>query len=122
VRVVDLPPSPARQIRDIPTRQAHRAAQFAAYFAAAHPLTLDWKRLAILPPGRFIPNRLVALENAQGFTLDLGIIRAVEVKAGTLMLDTPLKSLDGVDMLRLGDMVLDPQTFREQRLGNDHRG
>lgn len=114
VRVVDIPPSPARQSRDTPTRQAHRAAQFARYFAPAQPLTVDWRRLAVVPSPRFVLNRLVALEDAAGFTLGLGIVTRNDPRAGQVTLLTPLASLEGVDMLHLGDVVLDPQTFRDQ--------
>jgi hypothetical protein len=31
-------------------------------------------------------------------------------------LRTPLTSLSGVDAIRLGDLLVDPETFRDQRL------
>ena len=116
VRVVDLRPSPARQMRDRPTRQDHRASQFATYFASAHSLVVDWRRLAVLPSPRFMLNRLAALEDANGFTLGLGIVKQVDSKTRQVTLETPLDSLDKVDTLRLGDLILEPQTFRDQRL------
>jgi polynucleotide 5'-hydroxyl-kinase GRC3/NOL9 len=116
VRVVDLQPSPARQMRDRPARQDHRASQFAKYFVSARSLVVDWSRLAVLPSPRFILNRLVALEDANGFTLGLGIVKQVDGKTRQVTLETPLNSLDKVDTLRLGDLVLEPHTFRDQRL------
>ena len=116
VRVVDLQPSPARQVRDRPARQDRRASQFAKYFVSARSLVVDWSRLAVLPSPRFILNRLVALEDANGFTLGLGVVKQVEGKARQVTLETPLDSLDKVDTLRLGDLVLEPHTFRDQRL------
>ena len=116
VRVVDLQPSPARQTRDRPTRQDHRASQFAKYFASARSLVIDWSRLAVLPSPRFILNRLAALEDANGFTLGLGIVEQVDGKSRQVTLKTPLDSLDKVDTLRLGDLVLEPQMFRDQWL------
>jgi polynucleotide 5'-hydroxyl-kinase GRC3/NOL9 len=117
VRVVDLQPSPARQMRDRPTRQDYRASKFAKYFASARSLVVDWRRLAVLPSPRFILNRLVALEDANGFTLGLGMVKQVDGKIRQVTLETPLSSLDKVDALRLGDLVLEPQTFRDQWLG-----
>jgi polynucleotide 5'-hydroxyl-kinase GRC3/NOL9 len=115
--LIELQPSKAVQPRDLPTRQAHRAEQFARYFAAARLLAVDCGRLAVFPAPHFVFNRLVALEDARGFTLGLGIVRSADLKAGQVTLLTPLAALDGVDALRLGDLTLDPRTWRDQRVG-----
>jgi hypothetical protein len=47
-------------------------------------------------------------------TLGLGIVRQNDVKTGQVTLLTPLTSLAGVDTLRLGDVIVDPLTFRDQ--------
>lgn len=114
LRVVDLRPSAAAQRRDLSARQAHRAAQFARYFAAARPLTVNWEGLAIAPTLHFAFNQLVALEDVGGFTLGLGIVEYADPEAKQVRLYTPLRSLDGVDTLRLGDLALDPRVFRDQ--------
>jgi polynucleotide 5'-hydroxyl-kinase GRC3/NOL9 len=116
VRVVDLRPSPAARRRDITARQTHRVSQFKQYFAAARPLRVDWGRLAVFPGLRFVLNGLVALEDADRFTLGLGVVLENNPRARQVTLYTPLGSLDRVDILRLGDLLLDPQTFRDQRL------
>lgn len=116
VCVIDLHPSPAVQARDVATRQAHRASQFARYFAGARPLMVDWSRLAVMPSPRFVFSQLVALENADGFTLGLGIVVLSDAAARQAKLLTPLASLDGVRALRLGDVMLDPKTFQDQPL------
>jgi polynucleotide 5'-hydroxyl-kinase GRC3/NOL9 len=115
VRVVDLRPSPSIQPRNTLTRQAYRAWQFARYFCAARPLTVDWERLAVVPSPGFVFHRLAALEDADGFTLGLGIVQVADWRKKQVELLTP-KSLDGVNTLRLGDLTLDPQTFRDQPL------
>jgi hypothetical protein len=49
----------------------------------------------------------------------LGIVVASDRRRGTLTIRTPLASvdsLDQVDTIRLGDVALDPSTFRETRL------
>lgn len=115
-RVIDLQPSPAVQPRDVATRQAHRAAQFARYFADARPLPVEYARLAVLPPARFSPHGLVALEDASGFALGLGIVLDHDPDGQTMTLLTPLESLEGVDALHPGDVMVDPTTFRDQRL------
>jgi polynucleotide 5'-hydroxyl-kinase GRC3/NOL9 len=116
VRVIELRPSPAVQARDIPTRQAHRASQFAHYFANARQVTVSWNRLAVSPAPRFAFNQLVALEDAEGFALGLGIVTLSDAAARQVRLLTPLASLDGVQALRLGDVMVDTKTFRDQPL------
>jgi len=115
-RLVDLRPSPTARTHDVAARQAHRAAQFGRYFANARGLSLTWTRLAVFPGPHFTPNRLVALEDAAGFTLGLGIVIHHDRRARQVTLQTPLTSLSGVDALRLGDFRLDPETFQDQRL------
>ena len=116
VRLVELRASLAAQRRDVPTRQTYRASQYARYFSAARSLIVDWGRLAVFPVPRFAFNQLVALEDAGGFTLALGWVELAELKARRVTLRTPLASLDQVNALRLGDVTLDPGTFRDQPL------
>lgn len=136
VRVIDLRPAPAAQRRDVLTRRQHRAAQFARYFGqgggtavneripsqggpAAHELTVDWGRLAVFASPRFGLNGLLALEDAEGFALGLGIVLAHDVTTRRVRLCTPLASLEGVDALHLGDVAVDPRTFEDRPLAAD---
>jgi polynucleotide 5'-kinase involved in rRNA processing len=114
--VIDLPRSPAARQRDTAARQAHRARQFASYFAAARPVAVDWRRLAVFPAPRFRVHQLAALEDVNGFSLGLGVIQESDFRARQVTLYTPLEDLAGVDALRLGDLMLDLQSFRDQRL------
>ncbi len=116
LRVVDLRSSPVAQRRLPPARQAHRAEQYAQYLRSAHPLTLEWENLAVFPSPRFAYHQLVALEDVDGFTLGLGVVMEADLKARHVTLYTPLRSPDGIDALRLGDVLLDLQTFRDQVL------
>jgi polynucleotide 5'-hydroxyl-kinase GRC3/NOL9 len=115
-RLFELAPSPAVIPRDQEARRAHRAAQFGRYFAGAHLLSVEFGRLAVLPEPNFAFGQLVALEDAAGFTLDLGIVRQVDLKAGQMTLLTPLTSFADVDALHLGDLTVDPWTWRDQPL------
>ena len=116
-RVIDLPASRAARRRPPPTRQEHRAAQFRRYFTGARPLEVAWPRLAVFPRPAFTPHRLVALEDKEGLALALGIVTAGD--SNTVVLHTPLASLDGVNAVRLGDLTLDPRTFQETRIRRD---
>ncbi len=118
-RVLDLRASRAARRREAPERQNHRSARFRRYFREAQPLEVAWQRWAVFPAPDFTPQRLVAFECAEGFTLGLGIVVASDRQRGAVMVKTPLTfrdSLDQVDAIRLGDLALDPFTFRESRL------
>jgi polynucleotide 5'-hydroxyl-kinase GRC3/NOL9 len=116
IRLIELSPSPAAQRRDVPTRQAHRASQYERYLSAARSVTVDWDRLAVFPAPRFVFNQLVALEDAEGFTLTLGIVEWADMKAKRVTLRASLASLDKVKALRLGDVTLDLKTLKDQPL------
>jgi len=115
-RVIDLRAARAARAREVPIRQEHRAARFRRYFERAQSLEVVWQRLAVFPAPAFAPHRLVALEDSAGFALALGIVVASDPARGAVTLYTPLSSLAGVDALRLGDLALDPHTFRDSRL------
>ena len=113
VHVIDMRPSLAVQWRDPPVRKAYRAEKFALYFANAQPITVDWTQLAIFPAPDFSLNRLVALEDADGFTVGLGIVIHFVRESRQVTLLAPLESMDNINALHLGDVDLDPQTFRD---------
>ncbi|MBW2071603.1 MAG: 50S ribosome-binding GTPase [Deltaproteobacteria bacterium] len=116
VELIELSISPGARTRDATTRQAHRAAQFSRYFTNSLPLTIHWPRLAVLPAPRFVANQLVALEDEEGLMLGLGIVLESDQNAKKVVLYTPVTSIDRVDTLHLGDVVLDPHTFQDARL------
>lgn len=116
LRVVDLAPSPATKRRERSDRQQHRAARFADYFAGAGLLEVYWPQLAVFPGPDFSPDRLAALEDQEGFTLGLGIVMEDDRPQNRVTLFTPLKSLQGVDTLRVGSLSVDPQTYRDARV------
>jgi polynucleotide 5'-hydroxyl-kinase GRC3/NOL9 len=115
-RVMDLHPSEAVLRRDSILRREYRAQQFARYFSKAKLLVVDWTRLAIFPLPWFRINRLVALEDVQGFTQGLGIVRQIDRLARQVTLSTPMASLQNVNALRLGDIFVDPETFQDEKI------
>lgn len=78
------------------------------------PLLVGASRLAVFPAPHFSLNQLVALESAAGFALGLGIVQQHDVKASQVVLYTPLNSLAEVDALNLGDVAVEPGTYRDQ--------
>jgi polynucleotide 5'-kinase involved in rRNA processing len=116
VRLVEFPPSPAARVRERDERQANRAERFAGYFNNASSLVIHWPKFAVFPVPRFHLHRLVSLEDEDGYALALGIVTEIDRVSRRVRLKTPLTSPSGVDAVRLGDLVVDPETFRDQRL------
>ncbi len=116
VHVVELPSSPAAQRRDISFRKEHRTKKFALYFANARPLRIRWTQFAVFPAPRFYLNRLVAMEDADGFTIGLGIVDQIDRESREVIFHTPIASVNSVDAIRLGDVAVDPQTFDDRHL------
>lgn len=114
--VSEFSPSPAAQRRATSVRKAHRAAQFSQYFAEGSQLRVNWTKFAVLPAPRFSLHRLVALEDADGFTIGLGIVVQIDRFYRQVMLHTPVDTLNGVDVIRLGDLVVDPLTYEDSPL------
>ena len=114
VKVIEMPVSPSAESRDLLNRQAFRAEKFARYFTGARPKKLSWAHLAVFPTPSFKLNLLVAMEDVNGYVLGLGIIQQIMEDSREVTLLTPLPSLEGVDSIALGDLVLDPQTFFDQ--------
>ena len=115
-RVVDRPVAEAVKRRDLATRQTHRAGQYRRTFDGSHVLEVEWPRLAVIPSPSFTQHRLVALEDDDGYVLGLGIVVGRERSRDTIRLYTPVSSLDGVDTLHVGDLLVDPETFHDERL------
>ena len=116
ITVVELPRSPAVQQRDLEARKGHRAAQFAHYFTDATELRVSWARFAVFPAPRFSRHQLVALEDAHGFTIGLGIVEQTDRINRQIVLNTPVASTHGVDAIRLGNLAVDPETFEDRPL------
>ena len=71
---------------------------------------------AVLPAPRFILHRLVALEDADGFTVGLGIVAEIDRFSRQVLLHTPVDTLREVEVIRLGDLLVDPVTFEDSPL------
>jgi polynucleotide 5'-kinase involved in rRNA processing len=116
ILVLEFPPSPAAQQRDASVRKAYRAAQFSQFFTRGSQLRVNWTKFAVLPAPRFILHRLVALEDADGFTLGLGIVVEIDRFSRQVLLRTPVDTLREVEIIRLGDLLVDPVTFEDRPL------
>lgn len=110
----ELRPSPEVRRRDVAARQLRRAGNYAEYFRGAADLRIDASRFAVIPEAPIGYGKLIALEDAAGFTLALGIALEPARPAGILTLRTPMRTTAGIDTLRLGDLRVDPETFRDE--------
>ena len=115
-RVIDLEvvEAVARRARD--QRRAHRAERYRRAFEGAKALNLSWSERAVIPSPSFPKHRLVALEDAEGFVLELGIVTDRDPSRSMVELLTPLSCADDVDAIHLGDVTVDPETFRDRHL------
>ncbi len=116
LKLIQLPPSPVITSRDLSTRQAYRAQQYAAYFSTAKPIQLYWHRLAVFPRPFFRRHQIVSLEDVNGFSLGLGIVMDIDPAIHLLTLNTPLRTPDHVDAIRLADVAVDPDSFLDRML------
>jgi len=114
ILVLEFSPSSSAQRRDTSVRKAHRVAQFAQYFTNSSQLRVNWTQFAVLPAPRFNLHRLVALEDADGFTIGLGIVERIDRIYRQVILHTPVDTLNGVDVIRVGDLLVDPLTFEDR--------
>jgi polynucleotide 5'-hydroxyl-kinase GRC3/NOL9 len=112
--VTALRPSPGVRRRDILSRKAYRAERYANYFSRLECLRLDFHNIALFPGPALVPDRLVALEDAEGFTQALGIVREYCRKHNEAVVLTPLDTVKGIRTLRPGVMLVDPQTFEDR--------
>jgi polynucleotide 5'-hydroxyl-kinase GRC3/NOL9 len=118
-RVVDLGVNSAVRRRDVERRRAHRAAAFRRYFAAAGVVHLSLRGRAVFEGPTFAPGRLLALQDAAGFALALGVVVEWDQAGDQLAIRTPLTATDAVASIRLGAIGVDADTGREFRPGRE---
>jgi polynucleotide 5'-hydroxyl-kinase GRC3/NOL9 len=116
-RVVEFAVSDAVRQRGVEARQTHRAAAFRRYFAGAKTMRLSLRGRAIFDGRAFAPQRLLALQDADGFALALGVVVAHDEGRDELHICTPITDTAAVASLRLGVIGVDVATGRDFRPG-----
>jgi len=114
--LLEISCSPAAQRTGAPTRRAHRAAQYSRYFSQINRLQVNWSEMAIFPAPAFQPNRLVAMEDVDGFAIGLGVVEQIHPESCEVTILTPLSSMKNVNALRLGDIAVDLESFQDWQL------
>ena len=79
---------------------------------------MNWPDLSVVPSPSFTQDRLVALEDEDGFALALGIVTGIDRSRHRVQLLTRLTSIEHVETLHIGDLLVDPNTFQDTRLGS----
>lgn len=108
-----LPVADAVNRRTLDERARRRRDQFRRYFADAAPLTVSYSRLPVYDLEQAGRQRLLTLEDRQGFTIELGIITAMNTREMVIL--TPAREADQIAGLRIGSLRLDPETGEELR-------
>ncbi len=115
-RVIVLKPAPSVVVRSPQERRAHRQQSFAKYFQNTKSLRVHWTEFAIFPLPWFRLHGLLAFEDRDGSCLALGIITEVDRVKRIIQVQTPLHSLDAVAALRLGRLLVDPNSYEDQQI------
>lgn len=114
VHLVELPVSDAVAARPTEARRAYRAVCYRSYFQMATRVSLSLQDLAVFPVPDFVPGRLAALEDREGFVLALALVEAAETDR--VWLRTPWPGKPAVAALRLGDLLISAETFEDEHL------
>ena len=72
--------------------------------------------MAVFPAPDFQPNRLLAMEDRDGFAMGLGVVEKIDPQSCEVTILTPLSSMEQVNAIRLGDVAIDLQSFQDWQL------
>lgn len=115
-KVLQIKPSPETRRRSQDIRRSHRREQFEFYFREGKIIEIQSGRYPVFPFPRYILNCLISFEDRNGFTIALGIIRAIDRHSHRISIFSPITDLTNVDAIRLGDLTVDPVTYQDSLL------
>lgn len=101
-QIVELPVSPHVLERSHEARIAHRREQLARYFAHAHRHSLSLRQAPIYDLQLMAAGALVALQDAEGLFLALGVVEVGDTQAGSAVVWSPLADVGSARSLRFG--------------------
>jgi len=113
LRLLELRVSPRAVERSREQRIARRQERLAAYFRQARPHLLAMGKMAVYELEYLAPGALLALQDAEGLCLGLGIVEGADRQAGSVTLHSPLPGLDRVTSVRFGPVRWDLARERE---------
>ncbi len=107
LRLLELRVSPQAVERSRERRIAHRRERLAGYFRQARPHLLTMHNLAVYDRKYMEPGALLALQDAEGLCLGLGVVEGADRRSGGVAFRSPLPGLDGVASIRFGTVRWD---------------
>jgi polynucleotide 5'-hydroxyl-kinase GRC3/NOL9 len=113
LQVVEWRISPHVVERPREARIARRRALLADYFRPARPCGVSLCQMAVYELDRLAAGALLAFQDAEGFTLGLGVMEEADRLDKTIIVRTPLPGLEGVASLRFGAARWDMADQRE---------
>ncbi|MBI1987608.1 MAG: hypothetical protein HYS70_04605 [Nitrospinae bacterium] len=118
MRIHRLPVHPLARPKTLEERQANRSHKYSEYFRGRRLAGFNLQKIRVI--GNASPletysssacadlkGLLVGLNDAENFTLGMGILSHLDPRKGKITLWTPLSPLSGVRILRLGALKLD---------------
>ncbi|MFW5811123.1 MAG: hypothetical protein ACOCWY_05950 [Thermodesulfobacteriota bacterium] len=114
LRVVDLPVSDAVRTRSSAARKARRTVNFKSHFQDGYSISFSWTRFAVFPSPFFHRHQLIAFVNSAGHTSGLGIVTEFDTRSREISVFSSIPSLDPIESVRLGNVVVDPDTFEDR--------
>ncbi|RLB43140.1 MAG: hypothetical protein DRH12_03735 [Deltaproteobacteria bacterium] len=115
-KIIDIKPSLAAIERSQYVRRRYRRLQFTSYFHGSVKKTLEWSSFGVFPKPFFSRFGLVAFENRQGLALSIGITMEIQTDQRKVTLMVPDIDLADVVALRIGNVMVDPLSFEDQRI------
>jgi polynucleotide 5'-hydroxyl-kinase GRC3/NOL9 len=113
VRTVELPVSPHVRERSREARINRRRDRLSQYFQKAQSRQVSLGKSATYDVEQLAVGALLAFQEALGFALGLGVVEEIGGRGDTIMVRTPLESLDQVASLRFGTVRWDLAHQRE---------
>ncbi len=107
VRLLDFRVSPQAVRRSREQRIARRRECLAAYVRQARQHVVAMNRIAVYDLEYMAPSALLALQDAEGFCLGLGVVQEIDRGAGSIALRSPLPGMDRVASIRFGPVRWD---------------
>jgi polynucleotide 5'-hydroxyl-kinase GRC3/NOL9 len=102
LRCIELGVSPHVVERSREARIARRRERLARYFEGAQQHLVTLRQVAVYDLERLAVGALLAFQDTEGFSLGLGVVEQADRLAGTVIVRTPLSSLDRVASVRFG--------------------
>jgi polynucleotide 5'-hydroxyl-kinase GRC3/NOL9 len=113
VQSVELRVSPHVLERTREARIARRRERLAQYFGGGQPRLVDLRRMPVYDLERLAVGALLSFQDAEGFSLALGVVEEADRLGGKVIARTPLPGLEGVASVRFGAVRWDLENRRE---------